>query len=346
MSYFITSSYSITSLSSSYAPGGSTATYTSSLWGTSSWTQNITSPLSVAVITASIQLLIGVGGDNTNTTFYVSASNKTGNIIEIDDSIGNECFVINSSGSSFHSGSGPFPLQLYGNINNESEMFNTNLNSGNTASTDIVMFNNLGNTGSYTAGYYIDLGINSSGYTYPFIGSANDSYIFSSGSGASGLYIGQIDSKGSVKIFAGNYLNSGSGLTINASSITASYLITGSITNALTASSVVGTQPYVTLTTSSTNWITCSFNDFKEYISLTTALVYNFTCSNPPASNQYAATSLFISNTITGQTASLSFPSSWTFIGLSPTYITASKNAYLNIESFGGKIVAVWGAQY
>jgi hypothetical protein len=64
-----------------------------------------------------------------------------------------------------------------------------------------------------------------------------------------------------------------------------------------------------------------------------------------PAANQYANVSLFINNTATN-TCSLSFPASWTFIGSVPSALTASKHAYLNLESFGGNVVAGWGVQY
>lgn len=109
---------------------------------------------------------------------------------------------------------------------------------------------------------------------------------------------------------------------------------------------VGATVAYTTLTTSSTNWITCSFIDIKEYINLTIGQAYNFTCSNPPTTGFYSNVVLYISNTATTQTCSLSFPTNWVFIGLQPTYLTSSKNAYLSVESFGGPIVATWGSQY
>lgn len=131
------------------------------------------------------------------------------------------------------------------------------------------------------------------------------------------------------------------------SSISASCASTASYAINAAGSGVVTASAYTTLTTSSLNWITCSFFDTKEYVVLNAASVtYNFTCSNLPSEGMYSNVALFISNSFLGNTASLSFPSTWTFIGIVPTYITASKNAYLNLEAFGNRVVASWGPQY
>lgn len=66
-----------------------------------------------------------------------------------------------------------------GNINNYLQINLQNQNSGNIASTDIIATNN---TGTET-GNYVDFGINSSGYTPgTLLGSANDGYIYATGS--------------------------------------------------------------------------------------------------------------------------------------------------------------------
>lgn len=105
-------------------------------------------------------------------------------------------------------------------------------------------------------------------------------------------------------------------------------------------------QTLTTIATSSNYGITCSFTDIKEYLSIGTGgVIYNFTCSNTPSAGQYSQVSLFIENSST-PTSSLVFPSAWTFIGTIPSSITASKNAYLNLEAFGTSIVATWGDQY
>ena len=118
---------------------------------------------------------------------------------------------------------------------------------------------------------------------------------------------------------------------------------------ATTASYVAGvgtTLPYTTLTTSSLNWITCSFLDSKEFISITNSASYNFTCSNVPVAGLLSEVSLFISNSAQF-TSSLTFPSNWIFFGSKPNAITASKCAILSLQSYGPSVqVAGWSVQY
>jgi hypothetical protein len=252
--YQITASWANNAISASWAVCDATTLYTASTYQitassaiSASWATSASyAPVSnlFTNLTASQGILVGPSSDTSGVTLYISASNRTGNIVEIDDGFGSECFILNNTGSLTLSSSGLFPLRLYNNINNESEFFNANLNAGNTASTDTVCFNNLGNTASYTAQYYIDMGINSSGYTYPFIGGANDAYLFSSGSGQSKLYIGQIDSVGTVYLFAGGTVNTGSGLIVKGSSVTSTQPFTASVmfgtaSNATSASTAI-----------------------------------------------------------------------------------------------------------
>jgi hypothetical protein len=140
-------------------------------------------------------------------------------------------------------------------------------------------------------------------------------------------------------------LNGGGG----GSSVSASWASSSvSSSYSLSASYAPGgaTSTYVTLTTSSLNWITCSFLDSKEFLLFTTSASYRFTHSNVPANGTYANVSLYISNSSTIGTSSLSFPSNWVWIGLTPSYLTSSKSAYLNLEAFGTNIVASFGTQY
>ena len=140
--------------------------------------------------------------------------------------------------------------------------------------------------------------------------------------------------------------------------LTASSLISSSNyrVNGFTASNALFTASnsqiqfsYATLTTSSATapGITCSFLDAKEYTSfITGSVTYTFTSSNTPPAGVYAQTSLYINNTFTGNTASLSFPAGWNFMGLKPTYLTASKVAKLELEAYGSTIVAAWAPAY
>jgi hypothetical protein len=103
---------------------------------------------------------------------------------------------------------------------------------------------------------------------------------------------------------------------------------------------------YVTITTSSTNWITASFSNGEQFVNITSPLSYSFTSSNAPASGTVASTTIYINNTATA-TSSLAFPNDWVFIGSFPTYITASRGAVLSIRNYGGtKTVASFAPQY
>ena len=138
---------------------------------------------------------------------------------------------------------------------------------------------------------------------------------------------------------------------IEATTVSASLFGTATSASFATSASYAPSTPssvqtLTTIATSSNYGITCSFADIKEYLSMGTGgVIYSFTCSNTPSAGQYSAVSLFIENTST-PTSSLSFPVSWTFIGTVPSALTASKNAYLNLEAFGSSIVAAWGDQY
>ena len=108
------------------------------------------------------------------------------------------------------------------------------------------------------------------------------------------------------------------------------------------------TTTFTTVTPSGTTVI-CNFSNSKNFMSLTGngGGTYTFSGINSPTGNGFASTSLYISNLLTGAGAgSLSFPTGWAWIGLTPVAINSGKNGYLNLESFGGNIVVTWGAQY
>lgn len=119
-----------------------------------------------------------------------------------------------------------------------------------------------------------------------------------------------------------------------------------SASTALTASYMAPSAPYTTLSTSSLNWITCSFLDAKEFVSFTISASYSFTCSNTPSAGQLSEVSLFISNSAPF-TSSLTFPANWIFLGSKPNALTASKCAILSLQSYGPSVqVAGWSPQY
>jgi len=212
---------------------------TASFATSASYVSTLPQTISLNTLTASINLLVGPGSDDSGVTFYVSASNRgTGNIAEFDDMNGSECLQITYNGALILSSSGTQSLAIGSNQNTEGVVVNQNLNNGNTASADFIATNNNGNLTTYTAQYYIDFGINSSGYAYPFIGTANDSYVFCTSSNSSSLFIGNIDQSGSVYLFAGGYANTGSGLKITSQSVSTPLAFTCS---AITASHIGNT---------------------------------------------------------------------------------------------------------
>ena len=226
----ISSSYAITAsnaLSASYVPNlyptnlsgyvltSSFNSYTSSnnsivnslVNATSSYiTNSQTSSMSVATAsfaaianTSSYALSASWSPDNdTGSGSYVSGSNS---------------FISNLSGSKVYlSGSSiNDPITIISNINDYSELFMQNQSRGISASTDLTITNDLGNSNSG----FVDIGINSSTYSASFVGNANDAYMFSITSGS--LFIGNASLQGSVNLFAGGYTNTAS-LTLTSAS--------------------------------------------------------------------------------------------------------------------------------
>ena len=114
------------------------------------------------------------------------------------------------------------------NINSYAQINITNESAGINASSDFVATND---TGTQLINY-IDMGINSSGYTgasSPAVGYANDGYLFSAGSN---LYVGTINSGSNVILFAGGDTAHDTKLVLspnNQHQLTGSLNVTGSI---------------------------------------------------------------------------------------------------------------------
>lgn len=120
--------------------------------------------------------------------------------------------------------------------------------------------------------------------------------------------------------------------------VTASFALNGGGGGGSTTASA-----YTTVSTAS-NWITVSFLDQEEWVNITAAALYNFTCSNVASSSQVMTTTLFINNTATA-TSSMAFPSDWVFIGNAITSL--SRSAVLSLRNYGGtKTVASLGFQF
>lgn len=244
---------------------GSNANQTADLqqWQNADGTVVYASVSARGAITSSTALITG---SSASSLLQVSSPTNA-NILSISGS-GNVGIGTNAPISLLHiSGSTQTPVSVISNLNNFSELYIQNQNNGSTGSSDIAITNDIGNTGSY----YIDMGINSSGYKYGFVGGASDAYLFSTGSLSSSLYIGNINPSGSLAIFVGGYSNTGSaGIIINPNSITASFPISGTISNAKTAS-------YITYNTSSAapsnpitpvQWIPMTLRGSNYYIPL------------------------------------------------------------------------------
>ena len=97
------------------------------------------------------------------------------------------------------SGSSTYNLvQIKGNVNTYAQLAIQNRSTGSVASSDIVVTNDIGDETSY----YIDMGINSSGYNLPnVVGNANDAYLFSV---AEHLHIGNAANH-PIQFFVGGY---------------------------------------------------------------------------------------------------------------------------------------------
>lgn len=88
-------------------------------------------------------------------------------------------------------------LEVYGKINSFFQTNIINSSNGVSASADVVATNDTGND---TNGY-IDMGINSSGYTDNIVGVANDTYLYGTSTG--NVLIGSASANGALAFFAG-----------------------------------------------------------------------------------------------------------------------------------------------
>lgn len=182
---------------------------------------------------------------------FVSSSKNVGINTVAFDATAREALLVSSSTYNI--------ISADANLNNYAQTHVQNFNAGTAASSDVVTTNNAGTEN----GNYVDMGINSSGYTAGFIGGANDGYIYNTGSN---FFVGNASPGRGVFLFAGGVVNTASvflsssgnvgiGTTlvtnnrlnvlgnISCSALTGS--ISGSITTALTASSLTVGNNYL-----------------------------------------------------------------------------------------------------
>ena len=137
------------------------------------------------------------------------------------------------------------PLSITGIINNYFEINNQNTSSGTGASADFVA---TADTGTSSA-QYIDLGINSSGYTGGVFGSALEGYLYTSDNN---LNIGTATAAKVVRILAG-------GSSVGSNTV-ATFASTGVTLTALTVGSLAGllkaTAGVISAATAGTDYLT------------------------------------------------------------------------------------------
>ena len=139
-------------------------------------------------------------------------------------------------------------LQVDSNVNSYSQIVGQNHNPGTSASTDLVLVNDIGDDGNH----YIDMGINGSNYADPAFSStlANDGYLFVN---QGNLVIGTDTAAKTIKFVAGGTTSSDIIVTISntgistsgnvtAGNVTANYFIgNGSSLSYITGANVTGT---------------------------------------------------------------------------------------------------------
>jgi len=253
----------------------------------------------------------------------------------------------------------------YGTAGNYIQLNIKNRSSSVAASSDIVATNDTGTE----SGNYVDMGINSSGYTSNFVGQANDGYLYHTGSN---LYIGNVTANKNLYLFAGGTTNTASitvlsngnvGIgtitpsqklevlgNISASgyiiSTTAGSKITGSLlgtaswaTTATTANAI----SFVPITATSASWVSASVfittAQTASYISSSAIFdnrVYNHTASfstSASYSNNSTSASYGISSSYSLNTTSASFAITSAFA--STPWIISASNVYYNAGNVG-----------
>ena len=260
---------------------------------------------------------------------YVSGSNSV-----ISNLSGSQIYL---SGSNVND-----PITIISNINNYSELFMQNQSSGISASTDLTITNNIGNS---NAGF-VDIGVNSSTYIAGFVGNANDAYVFSQTSGS--LFIGNASNQGSVSLFAGGFINTAS-LTltsaskvgigtivpvnsldvvgnISASVVTAS-LFLGTASVALSASYLINSSPTNLIKSpDSTAILVATSNNISSSVSGLTAFTL---VTQSVISSQNGTASLQLNGRYTGSNVNVGIPNNsypWGTSTLNGSYFSTWNN--------------------
>ena len=204
---YVSSSGIIFTSGNSYKDGAATA----SLFGTASWALNAktASYISSTNISGNVTAFSASWASSSLSSSYpwlTTAANISyvgGNVGIGVSAFGSTAEKLLVSGTTYNviSGVGTLDNYLQLNIKNSS--------AGVAASSDIVATNNTGNE----TGNFVDLGINSSGYTSNVVGLQNDGYLYNTGSN---FYIGNITTGKNLYLFAGGTADTAS-VIINSS---------------------------------------------------------------------------------------------------------------------------------
>lgn len=254
---FVTTS-SFNAFTASYNTGSFSGSFIGTLFGTASWAQNVLT--ASAILGGKAPHIPYFITDTTLATSSLYQSGSTSVIINLDvNTTANPeaLFVWQPSQTSFNVISGK------GNLDNYLQLNIQNVNSGPTASSDVVATANNGNESIN----YIDMGINGENFQGD-IGGPNDTYLYSAGRH---MHIGTVTNY-PIQFFAGGFNSDANRKfelnTNNRHSMTGSLEISGSLTvlggitgslfgtaswarNAITASYVAGANVVGTVTSAS-----------------------------------------------------------------------------------------------
>ena len=261
-------------------------------------------------------------------------------------------------------------VQVDANVNSYSQIVSQNHSPGTSASSDLVLVNDIGDDGNH----YIDMGINGSNYTDPAFSStlANDGYLFVN---QGNLVIGTDTPGETIKFVAGGTTSNDIAVTISNTGIstpgnvTANFFIgngsqltgivagniTGQVANALVAGTVyTNAQPNITSVGTLTT-LTVSGNITSGNANLGNVATANFFVGNgygltninvsnvvgTIANANYAAYAGNVINSLTINNSGLGAASGATFNGGSP--VTISYNTVGAPKADGTGASGTWG---
>lgn len=96
---------------------------------------------------------------------------------------------------------------------------------------------------------------------------------------------------------------------------------------------------YTTLSPNASNWFTCSFQDYAEFVPLTSNVTYRFTHSNAPTVGKMSDLTIVISCSAV-LSSSVSFPPQWKCLnGMWPTMFMGSTITIISLKAVDTNLV-------